>query len=309
MRSPGEDEVTENRAWDVVSGPGLTALGLAASRCVESGRPDRLIDDPWGAAFVGAVDSPVAFPTRWPAEGESPTDQQALHLHGSRYIGVRSRFYDDFLGEAALKGVSQLVLLAAGLDTRAFRLDWPSGVTVYEIDQPNVIAFKDDVLRGEGAQANCRRVTIGADLREDWQGSLLAAGFDADAPSAWVAEGLLAYLPPDAEDGLLRSIHELSAPGSAIAADRILAVDRLGGDSAALSELSERSGVEMNSLIDTQARRDCADWLRAHDWTVRESNATEIAQLYGRDLSDPFSRQQTPPWLDTGFVTGWLTRR
>ena len=187
-----------NKAWDVVSGPGLTALGLAASRCVESGRPDRLIEDPWGAAFVAAVDSPVAFPTRWPAEGEVPSDQEALHLHGSRYIGVRSRFYDDFLAQAVSAGIRQLVLLAAGLDTRAFRLEWPdAGATVFEIDQPNVIAFKDEVLRAEGAQAGCRRAAIGADLREDWPCALRVAGFDPALPTAWVAEGLLAYLPPE----------------------------------------------------------------------------------------------------------------
>ena len=249
--------MTENRTWDVVSGPGITALGLAASRSVESARPDHLIEDPWGAAFVAAVDSPVVFPTRWPAEDDAVTNQQALHLHGSRYIGVRSRFYDDFLASAAQSGVQQMVLLAAGLDTRAFRLTWPSGVTVFE-----------------------------------------------------VAEGLLAYLPPDAEERLLQQIQELSAPGSNIAVDRILAVDRLGedgADDAALDELSKRSGIEMNTLIDTLARQDCAQWLRANGWTVRENNVVEIAHSYGRDLSDPFARQVTPPWLETGFITGRLT--
>jgi methyltransferase (TIGR00027 family) len=299
--------LTGNRTWDVVSGPGITALGLAASRSVESTRPDRLIEDPWAAAFIAAVDSPVAFPTRWPAGNESVTDQQALHLHGSRYIGVRSRFYDDFLLGAAQRGVRQVVLLAAGLDTRAFKLSWPSGVTVFEIDQPQVIAFKDEVMHDQGAQAACRRVTIGVDLREDWQKPLLAAGFTADLRTAWVAEGLLAYLPPDAEEHLLLQINELSAPGSTIAADRILAADRLDQDDTALEELSRRSGVEMASLIDTRARRDCAQWLRAHGWTVHEDHATGIAQNYGRDLSDPFSRQKTPPWLETGFVTAHLT--
>ena len=252
----------------------------------------------------------MAFPTRWPEEDEAVTDQQALHLHGSRYIGVRSRFYDDFLADAAQRGVQQMVLLAAGLDTRAFRLTWPSDVTVFEIDQPQVIAFKDEVLSNEGAQPTCRRVAIGADLREAWQKELLAAGFAADAPTAWVAEGLLAYLSPDAEGRLLQQIQDHSAPGSSIAADRILSVDRLGDNAAngaALDELTERSGVEMKSLIDSQARRDCAEWLTAHGWTVRENNAVEIAHSYGRDLSDPFARQATPPWLETGFITGQLT--
>src|SRR3954447_18888713 len=124
--------------WDVVSGPGLTALGLAASRLVESGRPDRLIDDPLGRAFLDAVDSPVPFPTRWPAEEEPVSDQQALHLHGSRYIGLRTRIYDDEVLAAADAGIRQVVLLAAGLDTRALRLTWPPEAHVFEVDQTAV---------------------------------------------------------------------------------------------------------------------------------------------------------------------------
>jgi methyltransferase (TIGR00027 family) len=277
---------------------------------VESARPDRLIEDPWGAAFVAAVDSPVPFPTRWPAEGEVPSDQEALHLHGSRYIGVRSRFYDDFLTQAVSAGIRQVVLLAAGLDTRAFRLEWADAeAAVFELDQPNVLAFKDEVLDAAGAQAGCRRVTIGVDLREDWPSALRAAGFDAALPTAWVAEGLLAYLPPEAEERLLAAIGELSAPGSRIAADRILAVDRLGKDGRALGELSARSGVPMQSLVDTQGRADCAHWLAGHGWTAQERDAAEVAASYGRDLADPFGRQSAPPWLDTGFVTGLLGGR
>src|SRR4051812_14680852 len=183
--------------WDVSTGPGLTALGLAASRTVESARPDRLIDDPLAARFLSVIASPVPFPTHWPAASERPSDSEALHLHGSRYIGLRTRHYDDLLAAASTGGIRQVVLLAAGLDTRAFRLPLPAGVSVYELDQPQVMAFKDDVLARTGATPACRRISVGADLRAGWADELTAAGFDAAAPTMWVAEGLLAYLPAE----------------------------------------------------------------------------------------------------------------
>ncbi|WP_322770226.1 SAM-dependent methyltransferase [Frankia sp. Cr1] len=298
----------EQHTWDIVTGPGITALGLAAARTVESSMPDALIDDPLGAAFVHAVESPIAFPSRWPAEGEPVTDQQALHLHGSRYIGVRSRFYDDVVRDALRGGVRQIVLLAAGLDTRAFRLDWPADVTLYEVDQPQMIDFKEDVLRGEQAQPGCRRIAVGTDLREDWPAALTTAGFTRSVPAAWVAEGLLAYLPADAEERLLRQIHQLSAPGSRIALDRIAQVNRLTSDAAPLDQLSSRSGIEMKSLINTEARQQPAEWLRLNGWTVREEDVTAVAHRYGRDLTDPFTRQSTSPWLDTRLLTAELAR-
>ncbi|WP_327002293.1 SAM-dependent methyltransferase [Dactylosporangium sp. NBC_01737] len=298
-----------NRSWDVTTGPGITALGLAAARTVESSRPDALIDDPFGAAFIQAVESPVAFPARWPEPGAEVSDRDALHLHGSRYIGVRSRFYDDVVLDAVGGGVRQVVLLAAGLDTRAFRLGWPPGVTVYELDQPQVVAFKDDVLGHVGAQAGCARVPVGADLREDWPAALTGAGFDAGAPAVWVAEGLLAYLPAEAEELLLRRVDEHSVPGSRLALDHIVQVDRLAADRAPLDELSERSGVQMRSLINTERRRDPAEHLGAAGWSVGEEPAAAVAARYGRDLSDPFGRQATPPWLDTRFLSAVLDRR
>jgi methyltransferase (TIGR00027 family) len=122
-------------SWDVVSGPGLTALGLASARAVESGMPDRLIDDPYAPGFVEAVRAPIPLPLplAWPAADAPVSDQLALLLHGFRYIGLRSRCYDDYLQDAAAAGARQAVLLAAGLDTRAFRLSWPAGFRVFEL--------------------------------------------------------------------------------------------------------------------------------------------------------------------------------
>jgi methyltransferase (TIGR00027 family) len=307
--------MSEQQDWDIVTGLGITALGVAATRAVESSMPDALIDDPFSGAFVSAVDSPVPLPLGWPAQGEQVDDRQAAILHTSRYIGVRSRFYDDFVDDALRGGAGQVVLLAAGLDTRAFRLHWPADVTLYELDQPQVLAFKDDVLQDRRTEPGCRRVTVGIDLREDWPGALTAAGFTTGVPTAWVAEGLLSYLPAAAEERLLRGIHQLSAPGSRLALDRFadmgrLTADlaRLTADTAALEQLSSRAGSEAMSLSDTEARQNPGQWLRPDGWTVREEDDTAIADRYGRDLTDPFTGQSTRPWQHTRFFTAELPR-
>jgi len=298
--------MAQQRSWDIVTGPGITALGIAASRSVESSMPDALIDDPFGDAFVRAVSSPVPFPLRWPDHGEQVTDRQARSLHTSRYIGVRSRFYDDYIRDALQGGVSQIVMLAAGLDTRAFRLDWPAAVILYELDQPEVLTFKNDVLHGEQAQPGCTRVTIGADLREDWPTALLTAGFSRTVPTVWIAEGLLGYLPPAAEETLLRRIDQHSALGSHLALDRFADLQAVAAD---LEELSTRSGIDARSLFNTEARPHPTAWLHPRGWTTREEDDLTIAHRYGRDLADPFTGHDTRPWQDTRFLTAHLTQR
>lgn len=301
--------------WDVVRGPGLTALGLAAARAVESGMSDRLVDDPLAAAFPAAITSPVAFPTAWPANGTAPTDREALFLHGSRYIGLRTRFYDDALIAAVTAGIRQVVLIGVGLDTRAFRLAWPGGVAVFELDQPQVLAFKDDVLAGLGARPRCRRTSIGIDLREDWPARLRATpGFDPSRPTAWVAEGLLAYLDSDDQHLLIEAMHDASAPGSRLTLDRLVPTD---SDAAgeAVRRLSDRSGLAMDALLRPTVAFSAPQWLTAHGWTVAEESAEAVAHRYDRDLADPFAARTDgqcpagPPWLDTMFLDAALTVR
>jgi len=307
------------QSWDIGSGPGVTALGLAYARTVESGMPDRLIDDPFARWFVDATETRLPMLTRWPEPGIEVTDQQKLHLHGSRYIGLRTRYYDDWLRDAAASGVRQLVLLGAGLDTRAYRLDWPAGIRFFEIDQPAVLAFKEKVLTERAASPTCELVPVAVDLRDDWAGALRRAGFDPSAATAWLAEGLLAYLPAQAEAELFGQIDALSAPGSRLALDRI--VGDLAEDGAAqLRQLSKRSGMEMDQMISTEARTDVLAWLAEHRWSAREEDATASAERYGRDLADPFADSESekaeqderavsardearPPWLATRFVT------
>lgn len=298
---------------DIGDGPGITALGLACARAVETSAPDHLIEDPYALRFVAAGDRALPMLTSWPEPGSPVTGPQALHLHGSRYIGLRSRFYDDWLREAAESGVRQAVVLGCGLDARAYRLAWPEGFGLFEVDQAGVLDFKAAALAGRDAEARCRRVPVAADLRDDWTNVLLDAGFDPAARTAWLAEGLLAYLPAQAETQLFERIDALSAPGSRLALDRILG-DLAQGGAARLKQLSERSGMRMDEMVSTDRRTDAMAWFAGHAWKAQQDSVTALAVRYGRDLGAPFGAGAgdedgaEPPWLDTVFITARLPR-
>jgi methyltransferase (TIGR00027 family) len=282
---------------NIISGVALTALAAAAGRAVESARPDRLITDPLATAFVTAAHSPIPLPIRWPAPDAVLSDQEVLLLHGAGYIGLRSRFCDDYLHHVCADGIRQVVMLAAGLDTRAFRLDWPAGTRLFEIDQPTVLEFKNSVLREKAPAPQCARTTVGVDLRHNWADTLTESGFEPSRPSVWIAEGLLQYLPTDAEQALFEQINALSANGSYLVVERTANLASLtNGDR--LREISERTGIPMDQLIDTQTRPDPATWLAEHGWTVTTEPVTTIAQRYHRDLA----AQPTP----TGPVSAFL---
>ena len=285
----------QHQRANVTSGVGMTAIAVAAARAVESSRPDRLVDDPLAAAFVAAANPPTPLPVRWPDRDAALSDREILLLHGSGYVGLRARFGDDQL-RACVAEAGQVVLLAAGLDTRAFRLDWPDDVRLFEIDQPSMLEFKDVVLREQGAVARCARTAVGADLREDWAAALVDAGFDAGRPTVWLAEGLLQYLSADAERALFERIHDLSAPGSHVVVERTVGIAALMNGER-LKEISERSGIAMDKLLDTEARPDPAAWLAEHGWAVTDQPVKTVAERYGRDLKNApgLPRPSVPP--------------
>ncbi|MFF4160211.1 SAM-dependent methyltransferase [Streptomyces sp. NPDC001678] len=274
------------RQWDVVSGVGVTALAVAAARAVETSRPDALTEDPYALGFVEAARAPVKLPT---SQVEAAAfDGQGYWLEATTYVAVRTRAFDDYFRRAAEAGVTQAVLLASGLDSRAFRLPWPEHAVIYEIDQPLVLDFKLRVLREHGATAGGVHRPVGADLREDWPTALEAAGFDRARPTAWLAEGLLPYLPAEAEESLFQEIHRISAPGSR------LAVETIGDLSAGLAGTAANDGVrtlgvDVRDLIHTEQRPAPADRLAGLGWSVREVAATEAAADYGRPLSPSFA--------------------
>jgi len=272
---------------DPFAGAGVTALGLAAARAVESGRADRLVEDPYARGLYEAAGTDLGMRLEWPADTAGLTDAEALHLHGSRYIGVRTRFYDDVLAAAA---TPQAVLLGAGLDTRADRLA-PPDLTVYEVDRPDLLAFKNANL-----PPGRRVVSVGADLGGDWPALLAAAGLRADTPTTWIAEGVMPYLDAPAQERLIGAVADGAPAGSVFAFDQ---VD--GGDAG---ELSRRSGIDMESLLaGTGGTEALAGHLAGHGWRVESAGADEVAARYGRDLADPFGRSgDEPPWLRTRFV-------
>jgi methyltransferase (TIGR00027 family) len=208
---------TDADSWDLASSVGATATMVAAARALASREDSAIIDDPFAEPLVRAVG--IDFFIKLV---DGSIDLAAVDDDGSARLltdvmAVRTRFFDDFFLDATKAGVRQAVILASGLDSRAYRLPWPAGTVVFEIDQPKVIEFKSQSLADLGASPTADRRTVSVDLRDDWPAALRAAGFDDTAPTAWSAEGLLVYLPPDAQDRLLDNITELSAPGSRLA--------------------------------------------------------------------------------------------
>jgi methyltransferase (TIGR00027 family) len=217
-------------------------------------------------------------------------DQHGKRVHrlGIDYQAVRTHFFDEYFGAATSDGIRQVVILAAGLDSRAYRLEWSAGTTVYEIDQPKVLEFKTGVLEAHGAVPASQRRPVPVDLRDDWPGALAAAGFDRTQPTAWLAEGLLPYLPGEAQDRLFEQFTALSAPGSCVAIE-VFGVNS-NANTNRWKRMRERLGLDVNVEALTFHESDAATWLTGHGWQVHSvDNRDEMARL-GRavpeDLTD-----------------------
>ncbi|MFF0298397.1 SAM-dependent methyltransferase [Kitasatospora sp. NPDC004615] len=252
-------------AADHLSPVSRTALAVARGRAYESAQPDPLFVDPYALAFVTAAGQPPR-----PGNGKplGPLARRLL-MHGI----LRTRHYDDRLLAADTR---QIVVLAAGLDTRAHRLSWPDGTRLYEIDLPPVLAFKEQVLTAHGARPQCERTALPADLTgPDWPERLRAAGFDPEQPTAWLAEGLLVYLDADQAAQLLTTVGELSATGSRLLVEQGRDVSRTP---------VEEGLTEMTALWRGGLGPGTADWLDAHGWTTRFTSLEDIAATHGRTL-------------------------
>ncbi|WP_425004047.1 class I SAM-dependent methyltransferase [Mycolicibacterium sp. S3B2] len=259
---------TDGDSWDLASSVGATATSVAASRALASRGPDPLIEDPYAATLVKAVGLPHFVKM---AEGQLDVDDPLFSARQMcEHIAVRTRFFDQLFTDACAAGIRQAVILASGLDTRAYRLAWPAGTVVFEIDQPAVIDFKTQVLTEAGATPAAERRTVGVDLRDDWPRALRDGGFDPGQPTAWIAEGLLIYLPPEAQDRLLDAVTELSAPGSRLATEHMDAKALTGDWAKAMTERGRRLGstIDLTELFYTGTRNSAADHLRAQGWSV-----------------------------------------
>ncbi|GFG74822.1 SAM-dependent methyltransferase [Mycobacterium botniense] len=211
---------TEDDSWDPASSVGATATMVAAARAAASRRPQPVISDPFAEPLVRAVGVDVFTRVAAGELQDASVDGGVGFPRMIDTFAARTRFFDEFFAEAARAGIRQAVIVASGLDTRAYRLSWPAGTTVYEIDQPAVIAFKTAILSQLGAQPSTGHRPIGIDLRGDWPTALRRAGFDTTQPTAWLAEGvLIGFLPPEAEVRLVDHLTALSAAGSRFGAD------------------------------------------------------------------------------------------
>ncbi|MEU6172099.1 SAM-dependent methyltransferase [Streptantibioticus parmotrematis] len=254
---------------------------VAAARAIETHRHDALARDEFAEHFVRAA----RVSTHWPVRPEQVPGGEADPLWGrlGRYFALRTRALDDFLLATAHDGVRQVVLLGAGLDTRAFRLDWPAGCTVFEIDTPEVLAFKHDVLDGLDATARAVRTPIAADLRGDWTAALARAGFDPSAPAAWLAEGLLLYLPSASERQLMSCVDDLSAAGSSLAYEVKLGIERPEvRESPVYTETKRQIGVELLALFDGEPRPDSAADLADRGWVTAVCTPFDFTRRHGR---------------------------
>lgn len=268
----------------VDGGMGRVALMAAAARAIEAHRPDALARDGYAEHFVRASRAGADWPVR--PEQVPGGDDDPLWGRLSRYFGLRARVFDDFLLERATSGVRQSVILGAGLDSRAYRLDWPPRCAVFEIDLPTVLAFKHKVLEELGGPADgtpAERVAVPADLRLDWTPALLTAGFDPERPTTWVAEGLLPYMPPTAERRLLDAVVAHSAPGSALGCEVKHRMKPATADEYPLHRVArERIGVDLSALFNPEPRPSSSAALVARGWSVAVSTPFDHTWLHGR---------------------------
>ncbi|RAJ61170.1 MULTISPECIES: class I SAM-dependent methyltransferase [unclassified Streptomyces] len=281
----------------VARGVGRTALLVAAARAIETHRPDALARDPFAEHFVRAAPASAGWPVR---PGQVP-DGDADPLWGrlGRYFALRTRVLDDHLLRSAHLGVRQVVLLGAGLDCRAYRLDWPPGRTVYEVDTAEVLAFKQTVLDRLRAAPAAERRPLAADLREDWAEVLLAAGFDPAEPTAWLAEGLLLYLPAAAERSLVATIDRLSAADSTLAYEiKDLVESSQVRSSPVYTTTRRRIGIDLLALFDGEPRPDSAAELASLGWTVTTRTPYDFTRRHGRGpLPEPNDALAANRWI------------
>jgi methyltransferase (TIGR00027 family) len=305
---------TDNDSWDITQSVGATALGVAAARAAETESENPLINDPFARVFVDAAGegmwSIYANPTLLAKVVESQPELRARLQLMTDFMATRTALFDEFFLGAADAGVRQVVILAAGLDARSWRLPWPDGTVVYELDQPKVLDFKSNTLREHGAHPTARLVNVPIDLRQDWPKALREAGFDASQPTAWSAEGLVRYLPAQAQDVLFERIHALSAVGSWLASnvpgegftdpDRVRRQrEDMQRMRAMVTKLVDAEVTDFDDLWYPEERTAVDAWLRDQGWDVVTATFAELMARYGRSIPDNLE-DSMPPTL---FVT------
>jgi methyltransferase (TIGR00027 family) len=277
---------TDNDTWDITTSVGSTALFVATARVLHGQRDEPLAVDQYAEVFCRAVGGSWADVL----DGKAP-DHPLKTEWGEvfqTFQGARTRFFDNYFRGATADGVRQIVILAAGLDSRAYRLAWPDGTVVFELDQPKVLEFKRQVLADHGDAPTADRRAVAVDLREDWPKALHNSGFDPDKPSAWLAEGLLMYLPESAQEQLYTGIDTLAASGSHVALEEMqpLPADALEAKRAEERAEGQRPGTFW-TLIYNQMHRDAVSWFGEHGWDAEATPVDDYFRLVGQPVPPP----------------------
>ncbi|HEY0227919.1 MAG TPA: class I SAM-dependent methyltransferase [Mycobacterium sp.] len=295
---------TADDSWDIATSVGATAVMVALARAAETASDNPLIRDQFAEPLVstpeleGVREQVAAWWTGEPDDDEPDSAVQAQQMID--YQAVRTHFFDTYFADAVAGGIRQVVILAAGLDSRAYRLDWPAGTVVYEIDLPKVLEYKSQTLAGHGAAPTADRRAVPVDLRHDWPQALRDAGFDASRPTAWLAEGLLPFLPAAAQEALFASIDALSGAGSRVAVEnfRVDPEKRREAEErwATLKAKREARGQDtsfnpFDLWFEDGDRPECGEWFAGHGWTTRVLSARDEAAQLGRETPEdrPFA--------------------
>ncbi len=273
---------TDNDSWDITTGVGSTALFVAAARALEARKPAPLAVDPYAEVFCRAAGGPwkELMDGRMP---DHPLRSGEFGTHFVTFQGARTRYFDAYFAAAADAGVRQIVMLAAGLDSRAYRLGWPAGTTVFELDQPRVLEFKRQTLSGESPRAERREVPV--DLRENWPAALRSSGFRPEQPSAWIAEGLLIYLPGAAQEQLFTGIDAMAAPGSHLAVEE---GRPMNNDDFRAKVQQAKTAQDMRGqwwqLVYNEQCAPAAQWFSRRGWVAEATSLTDYLESVGRPV-------------------------
>ncbi|MFB7724025.1 SAM-dependent methyltransferase [Nocardia sp. NPDC056100] len=280
---------TDDDSWDITESVGATAIGVAAMRAYETGREDAVFQDPYAGKLVGAVGSD-SWTRMLRGQDQDLRETGGAFIRGvmGYFLIARTLYFDRYFADAMEVGVRQFVILASGLDARAYRMQWPSGSVVFELDLPKVLEFKANALADDPIEVDRREVPV--DLRQDWPKALRDKGFDPTQPTAWLAEGLLRYLPGEAQDRLLANVAELSAPGSRMAlnigtGERAVSDEFRKRRAEALAQAGLR--VDLEQLwYPWEGRTDPRTWFAMHSWLVREGDPVALLEAHGRTVPE-----------------------
>lgn len=282
---------TENDTWDITTSVGSTALFVATARALEAQKPDPLVVDGFAELFCRAAGGQWADVL----DGKVPQHPLKTADFGASFVNfqaARTKYFDNYFGRAADAGVRQVVILAAGLDSRAYRLSWPGGTTIFELDQPDVLDFKREVLTEVGATPGAERREVAVDLREDWPQALRDSGFEPGRPSAWLAEGLVFYLSAEAQHQLYTGIDRLAGAGSHVAIEDAAPMPPEALAAAIADERAANARGEHRLFFQLIYNEQCApaqQWFGERGWTAAATPMADWLREVGGPVPAPES--------------------